>query len=49
MASMTGFFTGFVERIFLIDSEDGDGSIVRRRIDDDGGDGSEFDIPVTRK
>ena len=45
----SGFFTGFVERIFLIDSEEGGGGVVRRRIDDDGGDGSEFDIPVSRK
>jgi hypothetical protein len=44
-----GFFTDFVERIFLNSSDDGDGGPVRRRAggDDDGG--SEFDIPVTRK
>jgi hypothetical protein len=41
-----GFFTGFVERIFIIGPESGGGALVRRRADDGG---PEFDIPVTRK
>lgn len=41
-----GFFTGFLERIFLTDPEDGDGIAVHRDGDDDE---SDFDIPVTRK
>jgi hypothetical protein len=44
-----GFFTNFVERIFIIGPDGGDGAPVRRRPGGDGGDGSEFDIPVTRK
>lgn len=44
-----GFFTGFDERIFLIDSSsDGDGA-ARRRGDDDLDGDSEFEIPVKRK
>jgi hypothetical protein len=43
-----GFFTGFVERIFLIDPRDDGGPAVRRSTGGDD-DGSEFDIPVTRK
>jgi hypothetical protein len=43
-----GFFTGFVERIFLIGADDDSGEPLRRRTDD-GPDHSEFDIPVTRK
>jgi hypothetical protein len=41
-----GFYTGFVERIFLKGKDPGDGGAARRR---SGGDGPEFDIPVTRK
>lgn len=43
-----GFFTGFIERIFLVDSDDSSGDTIRRRRDG-GPDDSEFDIPVTRK
>ncbi|RBP04194.1 hypothetical protein DFR50_14067 [Roseiarcus fermentans] len=42
-----GFFENFSERIFIIGGEAGEPSPVRRRGSDD--DGSEFDIPVTRK
>jgi hypothetical protein len=43
-----GFFTDFVERIFLDDGEEGGGGAVRRR-NDDGGKPPEFDVPVKRK
>jgi hypothetical protein len=43
-----GFFTDFVERIFLDEGEEGGGSAVRRR-NDDGGKPPEFDIPVKRQ
>jgi len=42
-----GYFADFYERIFLTNDESGDGGIVRRADDDDGG--SEFDIQVKRK
>jgi len=42
-----GFFTDFVERIFLDDMDEGGGGAVRRRDSGDGG--PEFNIPVTRK
>lgn len=41
-----GFYTGFVERIFLIGKEPGSSGAARRR---GGGNEPEFDIPVTRK
>jgi hypothetical protein len=41
-----GFFTGFVERIFLASPGSGDDGLRRRRPDDGEPD---FDIPVTRK
>ncbi|MCX7359016.1 MAG: hypothetical protein NT015_12855 [Alphaproteobacteria bacterium] len=45
-----GFFSDFVERIFLITPDGGDGDVpVRRDVPDEGDDGGEFDIPVSRK
>ena len=44
-----GFFTDFVERILIIGPDDGDDTPVRRLGADDDDNGSEFDVPVTRK
>ena len=42
-----GFFAGFIERIFIIDSSN-DGTHPTRRLNDDET-VTEFEIPVTRK
>ncbi len=43
-----GFFSDFMERLVLIgDGDDGPGEELRKS--DDGDDGTEFDIPVSRK
>ena len=43
-----GFFTGFVEQIYITGFDEDGGTPVRRRTDGDD-DGAEFNIPVTRK
>jgi hypothetical protein len=43
-----GYFTDFIERIVIVGSEAGDEAPVRRRKTGED-DGSEFDVPVTRK
>jgi hypothetical protein len=44
-----GFFTDFVERIVIVGPDGGDSAPIRRRSGSDSEDGSEFDVPVTRK
>lgn len=46
VASEAGYFTSFVERIFLIGGEPSDGGVKRRGDEDDG---HEFEINVSRK
>jgi hypothetical protein len=44
-----GLFTDFDERIVIVGPDGGDSAPIRRRSGSDSEDGSEFDVPVTRK